>query len=153
MRNQLAKELQALYEEHGGLQPEVVVGWAAEHPDSALHKRFDWDDSSAAHSYRLWQARQLIVEVEVIYPDGKPRQVYVSPVESRKKEGYVALVDVMKDRQRRDLFLAQALEEYERLGRKYNDLAELAAVRDAVEEARRKSRRQKAVQSDAGLRG
>ncbi len=60
------------------------------------------------------------------------RQVYVSPVESRGKGGYSALVDVLSDAQQRAAFLAQALAEYQRVGDRYADIKELSQVRAAV---------------------
>lgn len=129
-----AEELHALYEEHGSLSPAVVVAWAKDHPESALHGRFQWDDTKAAHEHRLWQARQVITEVRVEYAPSKTHQVYVSPIEERR-DGYVALVDVLSDEQRRARFLAQALTDYQRLGEKYAELTELAGIRAAVERA------------------
>ena len=128
-----ADELAALYDQHGALDPKVIVSWARENPESDLYSRFTWDDSAAAEQYRLLQARNLITEVEVVYPDGKKRQVYVSPIESRGKGGYSSLVEVLSDKERKARFLEQALNEYRRLGEKYESLKELAGVRAAVE--------------------
>jgi len=144
----IAEELGALYRRFGGLDPRMVVKWAAGHPESALHSRFQWDDTRAAREYRLQQARQLIVEVEVEYPDGKVRQVYVSPIRQRKRGGYLRLVDVMNRAELRAEFLAEALAEYRRVGAKYQDLRELTEVRRAVAVASRKARRKRG-QSEA----
>jgi hypothetical protein len=137
--NKIAAELAKLYEQRGGLNPAVVVDWARAHPKSALHARFEWDNTTAAKAYRLWQARKLITEVEVIYPDKQRRQVYVSPVESRGDAGYASLVDVLSDAERRAAYLSQALAEYERAGDKYADLEELAGVRREVAKARERA--------------
>jgi hypothetical protein len=85
----------------------------------------------------LLQARNLITEVEVVYSDGKTRQVYVSPIDARSNMGggYKMLVDVLGDRQTRRKFLAQALAEYQRVSARYADLQELAGVRAAVTRA------------------
>jgi rubrerythrin len=136
-------ELRSLYEEHGALDPEAVVGWAQNNEQSALHKRFTWDNGAAGHQYRLIQARNLITEVEVIYPDGKARQVYVSPVETRGNGGYVQLAEIMSDSERKQRFLDQALSEYRRLGEKYASLKELSKVRAAVERVLPQKKRQK----------
>lgn len=140
----VAAELQAIYQRRGGLNPQAVVKWAERHPASALHGRFTWDDTAAARAYRLWQARELIVTIEVEYPDRRVRQVYVSPVQGRGTTGYVALVDVLSDKRKRDLFLAQALAEYERVGEKYHDLEELAEVREAVRKVGRRGKKKAA---------
>ncbi len=99
----IVDELSKLYEKHGGLKPEVVVDWAESHPDSALHSRFEWDDTVAGREYRLWQAREIITEVRVTYPDGREEQTYVSPIVSRGKEGYVTLVSVLSNAQKRGI--------------------------------------------------
>ena len=127
-QERIAEELKALYKKHHGLDPAKVVQWARTHRASALHSRFEWDDTQAAERYRIWQARELIVSVDVIYPDMKPRQVYVSPMESRGDGGYVALVEVLSNRQRRAAFLEQALAEFQRFEAKYADLKELAEL-------------------------
>ena len=131
-----ATELRALYRRHGSLDPETVVAWAAAHPESALHGRFLWDDTKAAHQYRLWQARALITDVTVVHADGRVRQEFVSPVESRGEGGYQALVEVLDDAAKRALFLRQALEEFQRVSDKYADLEEFAAVRAALAKVR-----------------
>ncbi len=135
-RERIAEELAALAK-RGRLVPKRVVAWARAHRRSILHSCFEWDDRKASEQYRIWQARELIVSVEVTYPDGKRRQVYVSPVQARPSgEGYHRLVDVMSDKERRAEFLAQALDELERVCAKYEDLCELAGVRAAVRLAR-----------------
>lgn len=145
----VSAELKALYKQYGALRPEVVVRWAKAHKSSALHGKFQWDNTKAAHQYRLWQARELIVTVEVTYPDQKKRQEYVSLVTERRPSksnpnqpvGYTALVDVLSDKQRRENFLAQALFDYERVGERYRDLTELAGVREEVRLVRSRTNR------------
>jgi hypothetical protein len=128
----IAQELAALAQ-RGRLSPQRVVIWARKHRASALHGCFQWDDTRAAQQYRLWQARELIVSVEVVYEDGRQRQVYVSPITTRRGgQGYHRLVDVLSDNALRDGFLSQALYELERTCEKYADLHELAGVRAEV---------------------
>jgi hypothetical protein len=134
LKEQSAQEINELYKARGSVKPEDLVEWASHNTNSALHKRFNWDDESAAHAHRLQQARGFITEVTVIMPNLKPQQVYVSPIEQRGKEGYSSFVEVMSDAQRRARFVSQALEEYQRVGQKYASLLEFGTVRDAVEE-------------------
>lgn len=131
-RERIAAELAALAH-RGRLNPRRVVDWARTHGRSVIHGCFQWDNTKAAEQYRLWQARELIVSVEVVYPDGRTRQVYVSPVVSRKSSGgYRRLVDVLSKAGQREQFLQQALADLERVCQKYEDLTELAGVRAAV---------------------
>ncbi len=137
----VADELRALYDQYGALDPAKVVAWARKNPGSSLHKRFNWDDGDAAEKYRLWQAREVISSVQVVYQDGKKRQAYVAPrlerTDRKEGRGYSLLVEVLNDVDRRKAFLNQALTEYEFLGKKYDDLKELASVRKAVTKVKR----------------
>lgn len=47
----LRDSLQAIYDKNGRLTPQLVVN-AAKNPKSALHSRFEWDDTKAAARYR-----------------------------------------------------------------------------------------------------
>lgn len=136
-RTRIAEEL-AVLTRRGRLAPKRVVDWARAHRASALHECFEWNNGKAAEQFRLWQARELIVSVEVVYLDGKKRQVYVSPIATRGPRGYHKLVDVMDDKALRSQFLAQALGDLERVCAKYADLTELAGVRAAVQLVRQK---------------
>lgn len=46
----------------------------AEDPDHPLHSKFQWDDTEAAHQYRLIQARNLIVSVRY-KPEGASKSI------------------------------------------------------------------------------
>lgn len=69
--NVVGVELERIREEHSGhLKTEDVVREAAD-PASPIHPAFNWDDESAAYQHRLWQARQIIRNVQVVYEDGR----------------------------------------------------------------------------------
>lgn len=68
--NAVGNELERIREEHSGhLKTEDVVREAVD-PASPLHTAFNWDDQSAAYQYRVWQARQLIRNVQIVFEDG-----------------------------------------------------------------------------------
>ena len=124
----IKQELEKLANKHGGiLKPEVVVA-AARSEKSPLHDCFDWDDSSAAEKYRLWQARQLIVYVDVVEADREPYQAYVSLSTDRKEGGYRFIHDVLNDDEYRAILLTDALNEMTIFKNKYHTLKELARV-------------------------
>ena len=58
------QELDRLHTLHGELKPDDVVH-AAQDPESPLHAVFDWEDTRAAHKWRVHQARNLIRSVTV----------------------------------------------------------------------------------------
>lgn len=134
----IQEELEAIREEHNGiLRAEDVLEYA-KNPDTALHKKFIWDDTEAARQYRLAQAR-AVIRVNVIVPDATltPVRAYVSLYSDRQQPGggYRHLSDVLTHNDRRKQLLAQALKEARTWREKYKNLAELAPVFGAIDEA------------------
>jgi hypothetical protein len=136
MSNQIEQELQKISAENGGvITPAAVVAFA-KNPKTELHKRFTWDNTTAAHEYRLWEARQLIASVTFL-PQGKtePMRAYVSLASDRRVGGYRRTVDVMRDVDRRAELLEQAKVEMVEFQRRYKDIKELAVVFQAMRKA------------------
>lgn len=119
-------ELVALQKRHGILRPEQAVEWAREHPASALHAAVDWNDTTAAHQHRIWQIRQLIA-VHVVNQEGV-RQMVSLTIDRVNAGGYRLLNDVMETESLREVLLADALAELERIKAKYLGLVELTRV-------------------------
>lgn len=61
------------------ITPTLIVETARDRK-SPLHKYFEWDDSKAAHEYRLTQARFLVVSIGIETQDGEREQAFVSVV-------------------------------------------------------------------------
>jgi len=137
---QIDKELERIRKRNGGiLQPEQVVEFA-KNPKTALHSRFEWDNSLAAQQYRLWQARVIIrVRIRVEPRIGEETKTYVSLVSDRKQPGggYRTQVDVLRDDELREELLQQALREAETFARKYAQIERLAPIFEAISKVRR----------------
>jgi|TARA_Y100000310_G_scaffold223798_1_gene225671 hypothetical protein len=122
--------------EKGLLRAEDVVAYAQDE-DTLLHERFEWDDTVAAHQHRLWQARQLIVEVTIVpRPETGPTQAYVSLTTDRNNGeggGYRTIVDVMSDEELRTTLLNDAKTEAGKWRKKYSGLKELFSVFYAID--------------------
>lgn len=91
--------------ENGELVAEDVVEFA-KNPNTALHKKFNWDDTKAAHLYRLQQARGIIrVVVNVTKSDTGQRVVvpaFVSLSDNRRDgKGYQVRAVVISDEEKR----------------------------------------------------
>lgn len=127
----IKQELEALAEANNGLLlPEAVVEFAKD-PKTALHDRFEWDDTEAAKRYRLVQARQLIrVNVAVLPNENETAyKVFVSLKSDRYNGGgYRPMVEVMNDDTMRGQLLNQAHNDFKLWQRKYQQLKELAPV-------------------------
>jgi len=136
-------ELEAIATRHNGLlRPRDVVEFAR-NPETALHARFEWEDTKAAHEYRLWQARQLIT----VYVTAEPRterqyQVFVSLPSDQQNPGggYRRLSAVLSDAEMAEELLAQALADLQRLQRAYRELKALRAVFAEIDAAAEKVR-------------
>lgn len=131
-------ELEAVAQEHGNvLRPEDVIEYARD-PNTALHARFSWDNSHAAHQWRLHQARNLIrVSIKHIGREIQtPIRAFVSLKSDRTAEGggYRSTVQVMSDSDRRDEMLRDALADLVAIRRKYSHLQELAQIFAAVDQ-------------------
>lgn len=133
-------ELERIRATNGGvLRAADVVGYAR-NPDTALHSRFEWDDSKAAEQYRLWQARELIrIVVQTTPAKSAPTRVYVSLNDDRRNDGggYRTLDDVMRSKTMREALLKQAHADMVRFETTYRHLSELASVMAAMRCARR----------------
>lgn len=127
----IREELDAIRKKNGGLlRPEDVVK-AAKNPRSPLHARFNWDDTSAAHAWRLEQARHLIrVFVTVMKTKGGniESRMFVALSGEGAAGGYRVLTDVLEDAGMRAMLLSDAYDDMRRFRQKYSALKELTDV-------------------------
>ena len=139
----ILKELQVLESKNGILKPEDVVEFAR-NKNTALHDRFTWDNTEAAHLWRLHEARNIIRCVAIY---SEPRQEYVrafvSLVPDRADDGggYRAIGKVMSDEEMRKQLLADALREFETFKSKYYGLKELAHVFEEMDKVAAKKKK------------
>jgi len=118
----------------GSVKPEQVVR-DAERKESPLHPIFDWNNDSAAHKYRLHQARVMLGNLERVTirvtEEGTEETEHIrafvnvrSPIadsEDVKTDSSYMKIDVaMQDH--RDYIIQRAKSELESFRRKYNEL-------------------------------
>lgn len=132
------RELEQVAQAHDMmLKPEDVIEFARD-PKTALHSRFDWNNTNAAQQWRLFQARQLI-RVSIRHIGGAiqtPIRAFVSLKSDRYQDGggYRSMVTVLNDAERRAEMLRDALADLIAIRRKYNQLQELSQVFAAVDQ-------------------
>jgi hypothetical protein len=132
--SRIVQEAILALKKRGVISPEKVVQ-AARDPKSPLHSRFTWDDTDAAHQYRLVQARNLIrVCVSVLPGTNQNERVFVSLSRDSQKEGggYRVTADVLSDAELREELLSEALKELDVFKQKYARLSELSLVFSAI---------------------
>lgn len=119
----VADELHKLYTKAGELTPEAVEA-KARNPRSPLHGYFEWDDTRAAHLYRLEQARQLIRTVRITTDNGDVRAFHpVCVNEGGKATHYVAASEVGEKTDLRDQFRARLSSEIRGMVRRWKQHA------------------------------
>lgn len=128
-------ELAQIERDNGGLlRPEDVVEFA-KNPKTALHSKFEWDDTKAGHAYRLEQARGIIRVVITYEPgtDAPPIRKWVSLASDRKAgNGYREVGTVMADEAKRNELLSEARREMRHFRKKYESLASYG-IGDVIE--------------------
>lgn len=136
------KELEKIRRANKGrLHPESVVK-SARSKRSPIHDYFEWEDSVAAHNFRVQQASELIrITVEVLPSSSVPSRVYVSlPSDRLSGGGYRSTKEVLLRSSTREEMLQSALVDLQALERKYGRLIELTDVFAASAHFRRKLR-------------
>jgi len=91
MKEQVKERIQALYEEHGEITPDIVIA-DAKKKSSPLHAYFEWDLKKAARQAWVYTARKLINSVEVVVHTERvsitvPRYVR-NPERTGREQGY-----------------------------------------------------------------
>jgi hypothetical protein len=135
----LRDQLQAVYDEHSRLTPQLVVD-AARPADHPLHDRFEWDDKTAAEAHRLDQARRLIRSVRVIYREANEKEAARTvrafhSIRDEQGTAYRPLEEVTESPLLSKLLLQDMEREWKQLMRRYGHFEEfLQMVRGDLEE-------------------
>lgn len=124
------KKVADILEKLPEITPAAVLEEAAK-PRSPLHRLFTWDDTKAAHEYRLWQARRVIGALEVVYVEGPKEPVRYMHVEQRATKGttrYATTHEILSNSNRRNQLLLSALRDLVAFRSRYAALSELSHV-------------------------
>lgn len=144
IKKTVSEELAEIQRQNNGLlDPQKVVDYARD-PETALHSRFEWDDTEAAEKYRLWQARQIIRMELVVIEEPVTKQTiqirqYVSLpsdriITGRERKGYREITSVLKDDEKRQELFEAAKQDMIIFKRKYQMLQQVSKVINAIDE-------------------
>lgn len=90
--------------------PADAVVEAAKPIGSPLHDHFEWDDGTAAHEFRLTQARALVRNIRVVINKDTPKERKIRVfVHSRERGGYVPTVRMRTDSELAAEVIGQAI--------------------------------------------
>lgn len=123
-------ELQRIYERDGVIEPETVV-MESESPSAPLHSCFEWDNEKAAHKYRITQAQGIIRAIVSVNETEKSQETRAFVSVERE---YHPFSVVIRNPEKRDILLQNALNELHCFEKKYNSLRELSGVFSAIKE-------------------
>lgn len=124
----------------GGVVSAAQVVGVAKDPSNPLHHFFTWDDSIAAHEYRLSQARYMLRSVIVRTDEGegsRPPRLTAVVVTDAGDRGYATMATITASESLMVQVLAQAKRDLEAWYHKYQQLSELAEMRGVFGEIRR----------------
>ena len=110
--------------------PEKIVEKARDE-STELHKCFDWDDTSAAEKYRLYQARKVVNCLVIKRPEGQENKPLVRTfykVDRSHDSGYRATELIVRNQDAYDALLQQAYAELHAFKVKYKMLTELEEI-------------------------
>ena len=133
-------KLQELRDKHKGLTASIVIE-DAKNKKSVLHGAFEWNDSKAAHEWRLHSARHLMRAVVTKELDSsgeiryQPAFVFVKTEEGPR---YESLARVLDDDEMRLQVINRALKEFEQWQKRYKEYEEFLSVFESFDKTRKR---------------
>lgn len=112
------------------LTPENIVD-ESRSETAVLHNCFDWNDKTAAESYRQVQAREIVRNIVTVSVDGAEVAESVRAFVSIQGD-YKPISVVVKTKDYQDEMLQKALRELQSFQRKYSGLSQLAEVFESI---------------------
>lgn len=131
--------LDELASAHGGVLVADRILEAARHPESPLHRFFEWNDSVAAERWRIEQARYLARSIKVVISDGdsgqEVRMLHV--VVKDGERGYVPIETIVEDTALLDQLVADAKREQEIWFHRHQQLRKVSHLSTLFDEIER----------------
>lgn len=123
--------LMAIRAKRGALSAEIVLQEATD-PEHPLHHRFDWDDSVAAHRWRLHQAGNLLrvkYKTDVGSSRGDLRAFWVTKgPEAGRGSQYSPIEEVISDPVSREIMLRQMRRDWMNFRHRYMHMSEFVEM-------------------------
>ena len=123
--NVITQAIQSIYDRNGKVVPTIVIK-EAQNTSSPLHNQFEWDNSKAAHSYRLVQARTLIRKVKIVTTDNQEPERLVHIPEKTGEGEYKPLSAIVKSKTEFELALDESLKRLQSARRSVDELQNAA---------------------------
>ena len=137
-------EIRQLIESNGGqVSPADIVDFAR-NPKTALHRAFNWDDTTAAEAWRIEQAKKIlrVSVVMIARPDNGNMvrvRAFISPCGDGER-GYQYTPKMIETVSGRAAILQAAFAEFEAFRAKYEWLEELMPLFEAGKKIKQKGK-------------
>ena len=96
MKEQYRKEIERLVS--AGVKAPAEIVKAARNEKNPLHDRFEWDDEKCGEQYRIWQARELLIEFEITIEGAPCRGAVSFKIDRENGGGYHSVKRIVKNR-------------------------------------------------------
>lgn len=140
---EVAAEVMNGLAEKGTLNAETLVD-VSKDENSPMHPEFDWDDTTAAHNWRLHQARNVInalVMIDDAEPEKEPVRVFLK-IESVNQNQYESTQVLVRTQTGRDAMIEQAERELKAFRAKYEAILTwtnaISNIDSAIEQIKKK---------------
>lgn len=111
--------------------PENILALATDET-TELHKCFEWDDSIAAHKYRLHQARKITQSFVIVSEDKEIEPIRAFQITSQTNV-YKPTRLFLQDRDEYSILLKRAKEELQAFKKRYKMLSELEEIFNEID--------------------
>ncbi len=116
------------------VKPDEIVKYAREHKDSELHKCFTWDDSAAAVKWRIHEARSIIGNLVIVKDQNEESEpMYIRIFHKTAETNYQPISLYVKDMDKYQMLLDEAMRELRAFKKKYANLSELQEIWDLID--------------------
>lgn len=135
-REKIKEQLLALKANDGMIHAAKVVAWASKHRTSELGRQFTWANDKAAHEYRLYEARRLIM-LHIVTETKAPQLVSLR-FDRARGGGYRAIDEVLESKELSSRMLDDAIADLDRVRARHETVKELTSVWQEVDRVRPK---------------
>lgn len=135
-------EARKLADKHGNLTPAIILR-AAKPETSPLHGLFCWDDTRAAHEYRLIQAGHFIRSIKVTYEISENRTIRIRAYHNVQSEAdedekttgfYIGIETALSVESYREQLLKNCQRDMDAFKAKYAALSEVSGIIFAMDQ-------------------
>lgn len=132
----VGEELCKIQEEFTAINPSQIVETAKDEKN-ILHDLFEWDNTKAGHNWRVWQARYMLRSITTVVIDQQEKEhttfAFVN-IRTEETKGYQSVDMVVQSDTSRAYMLEQAKREMLIFRRKYQELKELSAIFENIDQ-------------------